>query len=70
MKRLSFFFQNMYGENSRPMRNLPFSLFPKLEDRKIQFLSKPVSDEEIKIVLFDMCPLKAPGSESFYAFLF
>ncbi|MBA0644296.1 hypothetical protein Goklo_028477 [Gossypium klotzschianum] len=58
------------GENFGLMRNLPSSSFPKLEDGEFQFLSKPVSDEEIQFVLLDMGPLKAPGSDGFHALLF
>ncbi|KAG8474224.1 hypothetical protein CXB51_033548 [Gossypium anomalum] len=37
---------------------------------EIHFLSRLVTDEEIKKALFDMAPLKALGSDGFYAFFY
>ncbi|KAK5832639.1 hypothetical protein PVK06_016441 [Gossypium arboreum] len=44
--------------------------FPHLDLVDITFLGKPVSNEEIKVALFDMAPLKALGSDGFHALFF
>ncbi|KAA3486983.1 Retrovirus-related Pol polyprotein LINE-1 [Gossypium australe] len=44
--------------------------FLSLEQEVIQFLSMPVSDEEIEKALFDMAPLKAPGSDGLHAIFY
>ncbi|KAH1113395.1 hypothetical protein J1N35_006773 [Gossypium stocksii] len=64
------FYQNLYSEDPGPMRRLPPHKFPKLDSFDLNFLSRLVINEEIKTALFDMAPLKAPGSDGFYALLF
>ncbi|KAK5826051.1 hypothetical protein PVK06_020957 [Gossypium arboreum] len=58
------FFQKLYSEQPEPISDLVlFQLL--IEHGDIQFLGKEVSNDEIKIALFDMSPLKAPGSDGF-----
>ncbi|KAL1174946.1 hypothetical protein V6Z11_A04G051900 [Gossypium hirsutum] len=64
------FLQNLYGEPPGPMGCLPPSKFPSLGQDDISFLERHVSNEEIKVALFDMAPLKAPGSDGFHALFF
>ncbi|KAK5792754.1 hypothetical protein PVK06_033873 [Gossypium arboreum] len=64
------FYKNLYGEQPRRASNLGDSSFPSLDKKDIQFFSMPVSDEEIKKALFDMAPLKAPGSDDFHALFY
>ncbi|KAG8493637.1 hypothetical protein CXB51_011699 [Gossypium anomalum] len=64
------FFHNLYGENPGPMRSLPPSKFPRLDHDDISFLGKQITNREIKVALFDMAPLKAPGSDGFHALFF
>ncbi|KAH1123276.1 hypothetical protein J1N35_006436 [Gossypium stocksii] len=64
------FFQNHYGESPGPSRPLPPSAFPRLSYEDVDFLGKGVTNEEIKSALFDMAPLKAPGSDGFQAAFF
>lgn len=52
------------------MRGLSSSAFPKLKTTEVQFLSKQITDEEIRITLFDMVLLKAPGIDEFHALFF
>ncbi|KAH1039539.1 hypothetical protein J1N35_041282 [Gossypium stocksii] len=64
------FFQNLYGENPGPLRPLPPNAFPKISSEDVDFLEKGITNEEIKSVLFDMAPLKAPGSDGFQTTFF
>ncbi|KAA3467540.1 reverse transcriptase [Gossypium australe] len=64
------FFEKLYGEKPRSMADIPANIFPCLKEQFIDFLSKPVPNEEINKALFDMAPLKAPGSDGFYAHFF
>ncbi|KAA3489594.1 reverse transcriptase [Gossypium australe] len=64
------FFENMYGENPRPIIDIPSNIFPCLKEQGIEFLNKPVLNDEIKKALFDMAPLKAPRSDGFHAHFF
>ncbi|KAH1063505.1 hypothetical protein J1N35_028492 [Gossypium stocksii] len=64
------FFQNLYGELPGPMGCLPPSSFPRLSQDDISLLEKQVTNEEIKGALFDMSPLKAPGSDGFHTLFF
>ncbi|KAH1032557.1 hypothetical protein J1N35_044731 [Gossypium stocksii] len=57
------FYSNLYGEHPRPTKDFPSSAFPRLNDGDLNFLRRPVTDEEIKNALFTMAPLKAPGSD-------
>lgn len=43
------------------MGELPTSQFPQLEQNDINFLSREVTNEEIKSVLFDMTSIKVLG---------
>lgn len=64
------FFEKLYGENPSPISYLPFDLFPRFTKEEIDFLSKPILNNEIKKALFDMAPLKALGSDNFHAHFF
>ncbi|KAA3475693.1 Retrovirus-related Pol polyprotein LINE-1 [Gossypium australe] len=64
------FFEDLYGENPSPMPDIPSDIFTSLKENDIHFLNKPVLNEEIKKALFDMAPLKAPGSDGFHAHFF
>ncbi|KAA3478810.1 Beta-glucosidase 46 [Gossypium australe] len=64
------FFENLYGEEPQVMRDLPNIRFPRLKDSEITFLKGEITDKEIKKALFDMAPLKAPGSDGFHAHFF
>ncbi|KAA3469469.1 LINE-1 reverse transcriptase [Gossypium australe] len=64
------FYQNLYGKDPGPMRNLPPSRFPQLDSCDIDFLGKFVTDNEIKTALFNIVPLKASSSDGFHALFF
>ncbi|KAH1098637.1 hypothetical protein J1N35_015558 [Gossypium stocksii] len=64
------FFQKLYRERPAPMGNLPPSGFPQLDSDDVSFLGKPITNEEIKKALFDMAPLRAPGSDGYHALFF
>ncbi|KAH1096692.1 hypothetical protein J1N35_013613 [Gossypium stocksii] len=64
------FFQKLYREIPAPLGTLPPNRFPQLDPRDISYLGKPVSNEEIKVALFDMALLKASGNDSFHALFF
>ncbi|KAH1067161.1 hypothetical protein J1N35_032148 [Gossypium stocksii] len=64
------FFENLYGEISTPMSELPLNIFSRLKENDIDFLNTLVFNDEIKKALFDMAPLKALGSDSFHAYFF
>ncbi|KAH1114530.1 hypothetical protein J1N35_007908 [Gossypium stocksii] len=51
-------------------RDFPSIAFPCLKDEDLNFLNRPVSNEEIKVVLFYMAPLKALGSDGFHALFY
>ncbi|KAK5776842.1 hypothetical protein PVK06_044807 [Gossypium arboreum] len=44
--------------------------FPPLTDEDLRFINNPVSDEEIRVALFDMAPLKASESDGFHALFY
>lgn len=44
--------------------------FPKLTCDDEVFLKRTITDEEIKVAMFDMAPLKAPRSDGFHALFF
>lgn len=67
---MNSFFENLYGEDPRPMGTLPPSSFHQLDPIDIDFLSKPVTNEKIKVTFFYMASLKAPSSNDFHAFFF
>lgn len=67
---MTLFFQKLYGEDLRPMGRLPLSSFPQLDPDDIYFLRKLVMNDEIKVALFDIAPLKAPGNDGFHALFF
>ncbi|KAA3488040.1 LINE-type retrotransposon LIb DNA [Gossypium australe] len=60
------YFEKLYGETPTPTFNAPLINSP----HDIDFLNKVVSNEEIRNALFDMAPLKAPGSDGFHAYFF
>lgn len=64
------FFENLYGEASPILKDIPSSGFPCLNPSEITFLESSITNEEIKVALFDMAPLKAPGSDGFHAHFF
>ncbi|KAA3466349.1 reverse transcriptase [Gossypium australe] len=64
------YFEKLYGENPNPIPDIPSNIFPSLKEQDIDFLKKPVLNEEIKKALFDMAPLKAPGSDGYHAHSF
>ncbi|KAA3481486.1 reverse transcriptase [Gossypium australe] len=57
------FFENLYGEIPTPISAFPMNLFSSLKEKDIDFLKKPILNDEIQEALFDMTPLKAPGSD-------
>ncbi|KAA3476668.1 reverse transcriptase [Gossypium australe] len=64
------FFENLYSEEPQDMGELPNIRFPILQASEITFLKREVTVDEIKRALFDMAPLKAPGSDGFHAHFF
>ncbi|MBA0871222.1 hypothetical protein Goshw_022949, partial [Gossypium schwendimanii] len=54
------FFQDLYGDVSEPMSDLPTNSCSLLVVSNIEFFGKEVSNEEIKKALFDLAHLKAP----------
>ncbi|KAK5819749.1 hypothetical protein PVK06_024772 [Gossypium arboreum] len=62
--------ENLYGENPGPLGFLPPNAFPSLSPEYVDFLGKSVTNEEIRIALFDMVLLKATGSDGFQATFF
>ncbi|KAA3479930.1 Retrovirus-related Pol polyprotein LINE-1 [Gossypium australe] len=64
------FFQNLYVENPGSLGTLPPSAFPSLNTEDADFLGKNVTNEEMRVALFDMASLKAPGSDVFQAAFF
>ncbi|KAK5838670.1 hypothetical protein PVK06_007405 [Gossypium arboreum] len=59
----TIFFERLYGETPSPMPNHPENIFPSLKENEIDYLSKPVLNDEIKKALFDMAPLKDFGKQ-------
>ncbi|KAA3471573.1 LINE-1 reverse transcriptase isogeny [Gossypium australe] len=64
------FFEDLYGENPEPIYDIPSNIFTSLKEQDIDFLKKPIQNDEIKKALFDMDPLKAPGSDGYHAIFF
>ncbi|KAH1131559.1 hypothetical protein J1N35_002937 [Gossypium stocksii] len=64
------FLETLYGETPIPLFEFPVNIFPRLKDQDIDFLNKPVLNDEIKKALFDMAPLKALGNDGFHAHFF
>ncbi|KAA3453419.1 reverse transcriptase [Gossypium australe] len=64
------FFEDLYGECSEPISDIPSNVFPSLKEQDIDFLKKSILNDEIKKALFDMAPLKAPGSDGYHAIFF
>lgn len=69
-KKATNFFQSLYGEDPEPLKSLPPHNFPKLDKPDLDFLSKQVTDEEVKTILFYMALLKAPDNDGFHALFF
>ncbi|KAA3479140.1 Retrovirus-related Pol polyprotein LINE-1 [Gossypium australe] len=61
------FFEDLYGEYPEPMSDILSKIFSSLKEQDIDFLNKPILNDEIKKALFDMAPLKAPRSDGFHA---
>ncbi|KAK8596507.1 hypothetical protein V6N12_064993 [Hibiscus sabdariffa] len=60
------FFMSLFTNDMRAMRNFPaHGRFPHVEPRDILRLVEPVTDEDVKRVVFDMGPLKTPGVDGF-----
>lgn len=64
------FYMILYNEHLNPMRELPLNDFTRLNDEDTTLLNKPISDEEIKVALSDMAPLKAQRSDGFHALFY
>ncbi|KAK5832535.1 hypothetical protein PVK06_016337 [Gossypium arboreum] len=64
------FFENLYDEAPPVLRDTPSSGFPSLNLSEISFLESTITNEEIKVALFDMAHLKAPRSDGFHAHFF
>ncbi|KAH1074841.1 hypothetical protein J1N35_027169 [Gossypium stocksii] len=64
------FFQKLYEEILGSSRPLPLNPFPRLSLEDVELLGKGVTNKEIKTALFDMAPLKAPGSNKFQVAFF
>ncbi|KAH1065076.1 hypothetical protein J1N35_030063 [Gossypium stocksii] len=64
------FFEDLYGETSNPISTPPLNIFPRLSLQDIDFLNKPILNDEIKNAFFDMAPLKAPGSNGYHVLFF
>ncbi|KAG8499648.1 hypothetical protein CXB51_006070 [Gossypium anomalum] len=60
------FFENLYGETPLVLRDIPSSGFPSFKPLEISFLESPITNDEIKVALFDMAPLKALGSDGVF----
>ncbi|KAK5840215.1 hypothetical protein PVK06_009102 [Gossypium arboreum] len=63
------FFKKLYGEKPSA-KSTPLNIFSLFKEQDIDFLKKPVLNDEINKALFDMAPLKAPGSDGFHAHFF
>ncbi|KAH1082621.1 hypothetical protein J1N35_022382 [Gossypium stocksii] len=61
------FLQNLYGENLGSLGPIPPNAFPWLNSEYADFLERGVTNEEIRLPLFDMAPLKAPSNDGFQA---
>ncbi|TYH44785.1 hypothetical protein ES332_D11G218800v1 [Gossypium tomentosum] len=64
------FFKRLYGETPLTLRSIPSFGFPRLTSSEVSFLEADITNEEIKRALFDMTPLKAPGSDGYHALFF
>ncbi|KAH1057052.1 hypothetical protein J1N35_035117 [Gossypium stocksii] len=64
------FILDLYRENPGPSRPLPPNAFLRISSKDVDFLGKGITNGEIKSALFDMAPLKAPGSDGFQAAFF
>lgn len=64
------FFKHLYEDALEQMGALPPSQFPCLNKEDVESLRLDISNEEIKIALFDMAPLKALESDDFHAIFF
>ncbi|KAH1091787.1 hypothetical protein J1N35_019044 [Gossypium stocksii] len=64
------FFERLYGKNPSPPTSMPNFDYPSLNHMKVSFPEVDVTNEEIKMAIFDMDPLKVPGSDGFHALFF
>ncbi|KAA3473664.1 Retrovirus-related Pol polyprotein LINE-1 [Gossypium australe] len=64
------FYSTLYGEHLGSRKDFHSSAFPGLNDEDFNYLNRPVSNEEIKIGLFHMTPLKALGSDGYHALFY
>ncbi|KAA3454599.1 Retrovirus-related Pol polyprotein LINE-1 [Gossypium australe] len=64
------FSRKLYGEAPTVSRITSNNGFPCLKPSEIMFLEATISNEEIKRAIFDMAPLKAPGSDGYHALFF
>ncbi|KAA3472023.1 reverse transcriptase [Gossypium australe] len=69
-KKAVEFFGELYGEVPTISRATSKNSFPHLKPSEIMLLETPISNEEIKKAMFDMAPLKAPGSDGYHALFF
>ncbi|KAG8498826.1 hypothetical protein CXB51_005702 [Gossypium anomalum] len=64
------FYKKLYVEQSKGTGSHGCGTFQPLEQEEIQFLNRPISDEEIKKAFFDMALLKTPGSDGVHAIFY
>ncbi|KAH1083255.1 hypothetical protein J1N35_023016 [Gossypium stocksii] len=64
------FFERLYSKSPSALKGMPTFGFPILNSSKISLLEANVTDEEIKRALFDMEPLKVPGSDGYQSLFF
>ncbi|MBA0705030.1 hypothetical protein Golax_017249, partial [Gossypium laxum] len=63
-------FEKLYGEAPLVLKNIPNFGFPYLTPLEITFLEATIKNEEIKRVLFNMAPLKAPKNDGYHVHFF
>ncbi|KAH1090891.1 hypothetical protein J1N35_018148 [Gossypium stocksii] len=64
------FFKRLYGEVLPNIGTNPYFSFLRLTSSEISILEADITNEEIKKVLFNMAPLKVPGTDGFHAHFF
>ncbi|KAH1128795.1 hypothetical protein J1N35_000173 [Gossypium stocksii] len=64
------FFERLYGEAPFALRHISNFGFPYLSPLEITFLEATITNEEIKRVLFNMAPLKAPENDGYHVYFF
>lgn len=65
------FYKTLYTKPPTPPATLSREFgFPELSAALLQSLDGPVTIEEVRVALFDMASLKAPGQDGLHAFFF